>query len=399
MTNALNMTATGNVRMLAREDAGPHVEAHTAALEKRLAGLSSDDLGTLRSCTFLQDFLDRALPFLTDSGNFRHAETVAHFLMGKLPYDALPPQLQISSDDVQGFTHDHMSLLNDVIRTHRYGIFGVEERPEKTIAKLACLRTKLPATRGEDQEAKEKNAAPSAPDVPPSSDRIALTRYNMRLVNQLLLPGKILYTRLIEGLPEGYRRSRTTSDGNCFIHALFHGNNTKNGALYCGDHARKRKTICNAMKLELKNQREAAIPLLLPFLEEVRQARANGSINGAAAMRQIAREQPIQSLLTRYDGLGVDNADWPTLVEPLSKKDFEQIVDQMCDFFAKPGIYMSWDWLPFIAKIENIDIVFHAANKDAMVCRGGNDGRARTEHRIFYDAPNDHFEAVTKDSQ
>jgi hypothetical protein len=105
----------------------------------------------------LKIFLENAIQYLNDEKNNKRdpkdAETVAHFLMGKVTFSQLPVPLK---EKVQGvnvnLTQEDKNQFYDLLQTHRYnsgivGFFlGKQEPAEKTIAKLTDVLKKLKQT-------------------------------------------------------------------------------------------------------------------------------------------------------------------------------------------------------------------------------------------------------------
>ncbi|HYD80124.1 MAG TPA: hypothetical protein VEC06_09980 [Paucimonas sp.] len=98
----------------------------------------------LINCNGLRDFLPRAIDFLRSLNNTdeheheRVSEKVAHYLMGKEthpPVGLTPPLFGIATNV--------KTVLYDLLRTHRYGIFGETESFDKTFAKLEALNKHL----------------------------------------------------------------------------------------------------------------------------------------------------------------------------------------------------------------------------------------------------------------
>lgn len=111
------------------------------AFKDRLAHAPPEIVG----CVSLGPFLQQALQFLTcQPDHARHAEAVAHFLMGKAT--RLPPELYAVH-----IPRDVRRALYALLRTHRYGCLGKREPQEKTIEKLSAL-TKLFAQGRDGQE-------------------------------------------------------------------------------------------------------------------------------------------------------------------------------------------------------------------------------------------------------
>ncbi|AKK24952.1 hypothetical protein [Pandoraea oxalativorans] len=112
-------------------------DPHTAGLKKRYDALGDKARHSLASCTSLREFLKDAKEFLSGD-NARFNERVAHYLMGEL--SVLPKGLAKPEPDIPVEVKNELKKL---LRTHRYGIFGITETPEKTIAKLYALDLKL----------------------------------------------------------------------------------------------------------------------------------------------------------------------------------------------------------------------------------------------------------------
>ncbi|VVE85960.1 hypothetical protein [Pandoraea sputorum] len=116
----------------------PDVEdPHTAALKKRYDALGDKARHSLASCTSLRNLLKDAGAFLSGD-NARFNERVAHYLMGKLT--VLPKGLAKPEPDIP---KEVKNELRNLLLTHRYGVVGRSETPEKTIAKLYALDLKL----------------------------------------------------------------------------------------------------------------------------------------------------------------------------------------------------------------------------------------------------------------
>ena len=86
----------------------------------------------------LSSFLSKAIEHL--GSNKTDATQVAHFLMGKT--ETLPDGLEIHRPALSPEVHDAMY---DVLRTNRYGNWGIKESTEKTISKLTHLQALLEA--------------------------------------------------------------------------------------------------------------------------------------------------------------------------------------------------------------------------------------------------------------
>ncbi len=114
----------------------------SASFEQRYSGLNQDTSEVV-SCMELKNFLSDAIAFLNHTDTPGHYEMVAHYLMGM--EDHLPPGLTKPEPDIP---QNVKNELYNLLRTHRYGLFGKAETNEKTLAKLNALKTLLspPAT-------------------------------------------------------------------------------------------------------------------------------------------------------------------------------------------------------------------------------------------------------------
>lgn len=110
----------------------------TIPLRQRLENLKDPASQDLRRCDALKEFLPEAINFLKKDGNHIHSECIAHFLMGKVDY--LPPGLNLRRSEIP---NEIKSVLFNLIRTHRYGVFGKIENSLKTIDKLSELNRYL----------------------------------------------------------------------------------------------------------------------------------------------------------------------------------------------------------------------------------------------------------------
>jgi hypothetical protein len=113
---------------------------HYQNMETRYAGYAQG-LKYMEKDHSLSSFLNEAIKHL--ESNKADATQVAHFLMGKT--ETLPDGLEKHRPALSPEVHDAMY---DVLRTNRYGNWGIKESTEKTISKLTHLQTLLAATNG-----------------------------------------------------------------------------------------------------------------------------------------------------------------------------------------------------------------------------------------------------------
>jgi hypothetical protein len=100
----------------------------------------------------LVDFLQTVTEYLANHST--EAMPVAHFLMGKA--DQLPVGLNLPKNTL---TPRQKEILYDVLRTNRYGSWGIREADQKTIDKLTRLHELL----------KDKATATSSASIAPQS--------------------------------------------------------------------------------------------------------------------------------------------------------------------------------------------------------------------------------------
>ncbi len=103
-------------------------------IENRLNSLDDETYLLLAKNEELKKFLPKAIEFLKAQTDGKISENVAHYLMGKIT--ELPAQL---SEQKLSVPDEIRKELFDVLRTHRNGMFGIEESSDKTIAKLEKL--------------------------------------------------------------------------------------------------------------------------------------------------------------------------------------------------------------------------------------------------------------------
>ena len=113
---------------------------HYQNMETRYTGYAKG-LTSIEKDHSLSSFLKKAIEHL--QSNEADATQVAHFLMGKIT--TLPDDLEIHRPALSPEIHDAMY---DVLRTNRYGNWGIKESTEKTISKLSHLQALLTATNG-----------------------------------------------------------------------------------------------------------------------------------------------------------------------------------------------------------------------------------------------------------
>ena len=113
---------------------------HYQNMETRYAGYVQG-LKNIEKDHSLSSFLSKAIKHL--ESNEADATQVAHFLMGKT--ETLPDGLEIHRPALSSKVHDAMY---DVLRTNRYGNWGIKESTEKTISKLTHLQALLEAANG-----------------------------------------------------------------------------------------------------------------------------------------------------------------------------------------------------------------------------------------------------------
>jgi hypothetical protein len=98
----------------------------------------NESLEKLKENPALSSFLTHAIAHLalhpTDS------EDIAHFLMGKTNYlpARISPQFKFDAK-TRPVSNNIRKMLYNLLRVHRYRLFGKREAPEKTIAKLQAL--------------------------------------------------------------------------------------------------------------------------------------------------------------------------------------------------------------------------------------------------------------------
>lgn len=128
---------------------------HLTSFNERLAGAPPK----IVECLSLGPFLQQAVAFLTRQPHHaRHAEAVAHFLMGKAT--RLPSELPAVH-----IPRDVQRALYALLRTHRYGCLGKREPQEKTIEKLSALAKLFPLGRdGQERSLSPLNAIPVVAD-------------------------------------------------------------------------------------------------------------------------------------------------------------------------------------------------------------------------------------------
>ena len=103
----------------------------------------------------LENFLRDAVEYLKNEGNCDKAESIAHFLMGM--EDQLPNGL--SQGDLV-LSNDQKTAMRDLLRTHRFGFFGIKENSEKTSAKLTELLKAVCNHNGSNVDLVKKELAP-----------------------------------------------------------------------------------------------------------------------------------------------------------------------------------------------------------------------------------------------
>jgi hypothetical protein len=80
----------------------------------------------------------------------------------------------------------------------------------------------------------------------------------------------------------------------------------------------------------------------------------------------------------------------------LDDQDFLAVASELPTFYARDGVYMSMDWMPFLARILLMNITVYQRGKAPEIFFGGaNVGR---KPHIFFDPATLHFEAVLTDS-
>ena len=91
----------------------------------------------------VRNFIGTAIGFLKREGgvNQHHAENIAHYLMGKADASRLPIELRgVPWGTIPAELLEEVSqTLHEVLRTHRFGFFGLREAPQKTLMKLEFL--------------------------------------------------------------------------------------------------------------------------------------------------------------------------------------------------------------------------------------------------------------------
>lgn len=112
--------------------------AFTKGLDDRYVKLSERDRDTLKSDRNLNEFLGKAIQILKNDKNqgLSLNEDLAHYLMGRRDY--LPRQFGEEHQSAS-IAPETKAILDDLLRTHRYGIFGISETLPKTTAKLEAL--------------------------------------------------------------------------------------------------------------------------------------------------------------------------------------------------------------------------------------------------------------------
>ncbi len=128
---------------------------HYQNMEKRYAGYAQG-LKYIEKDHSLSSFLSKAIEHL--KSNEADATQVARFLMGKT--ETLPDGLETHRPALSPEVHDAMY---DVLRTNRYGNWGIKESTEKTIRKLTHLQALLEATNGSSAVHQINQADQTAP--------------------------------------------------------------------------------------------------------------------------------------------------------------------------------------------------------------------------------------------
>jgi hypothetical protein len=129
---------------------------HYQNMETRYAGYAQS-LKFLEKDHSLSSFLSKATKYL--ESNEADATLVAHFLMGKT--ETLPDGLEIHRPELSPEVHEAMY---DVLRTNRYGNWGIKESTEKTISKLTHLQALLEATNGPSAVHQINQASQTVPE-------------------------------------------------------------------------------------------------------------------------------------------------------------------------------------------------------------------------------------------
>lgn len=105
----------------------------TTHLEARIHALTDDQIRSLGTCKGLQEFLPRAVDFLRHEFTGHNASLIASYLMGG---NTLPEGLDEPATPIDGSVRNN---LHDLLRTQRFGCFGVQEPAQKTFEKLEML--------------------------------------------------------------------------------------------------------------------------------------------------------------------------------------------------------------------------------------------------------------------
>ncbi|MBU7572381.1 MAG: hypothetical protein KAF64_03420 [Hydrogenophaga sp.] len=106
---------------------------YTEHLEQRIHALTDDQARAIGACRSLQEFLPRAVEFLRRELTERNATQIARYLMGS---GALPEGLDAPDWPISESVTEH---LHHLLKTQRFGCFGVREVAQKTFEKLERL--------------------------------------------------------------------------------------------------------------------------------------------------------------------------------------------------------------------------------------------------------------------